>query len=470
MGEDDPSVEVDDDEVPTGAVVVDVTAPAVSPVSAVVVVVEDVVDVTACRVDPPDPPGRAAATVPVGAPRTARLARDAPRIDTRMSNVRRTVMPRRSRAGLESRSAIRVLAALALLLLSLVPSPAVAAPRVQPAEEPPVLAHYYIWFDHSSWRRAKKDLPLVGTYSSDDRAVVRQHVDWAKDAGIDGLIVSWKHTETLDRRLRLLAEEAEAGGLALAVIYQGLDFHRVPLPIARVREDFAFFAEEFAPDPTFRIAGRPTVIWNGTWEFSTAEIASVTEPMRPKLRILASEKNPEDYGRVAPIVDGNSYYWSSGDPISTEGHADKLRTFGEVVHAAGGFWVAPVTAGYDARMLGGDRVVERRDGETLRRGYAAAVASAPDAVGLISWNEFSENSHIEPSEAEGTGPLEDLRDLLGERAPIDEPETLASGPAGAEDDGSGEASSERSWRGIGALAVTAVLLTGGFVWALQRRS
>jgi hypothetical protein len=26
------------------------------------------------------------------------------------------------------------------------------------------------------------------------------------------------------------------------------------------------------------------------------------------------------------------------------------------------------------------------------------MQSAPDAIGLISWNEFSENSHIEPSE------------------------------------------------------------------------
>ena len=26
------------------------------------------------------------------------------------------------------------------------------------------------------------------------------------------------------------------------------------------------------------------------------------------------------------------------------------------------------------------------------------MQSSPDAIGLISWNEFSENSHIEPSE------------------------------------------------------------------------
>ena len=41
--------------------------------------------------------------------------------------------------------------------------------------------------------------------------------------------------------------------------------------------------------------------------------------------------------------------------------------------------------------------MERRDGATLREELAAARASQPDAIGIISWNEFSENTHIEPS-------------------------------------------------------------------------
>ena len=32
----------------------------------------------------------------------------------------------------------------------------------------PLFAYYYIWFSHNSWARAKKDLPLIGTYSSSD--------------------------------------------------------------------------------------------------------------------------------------------------------------------------------------------------------------------------------------------------------------------------------------------------------------
>jgi hypothetical protein len=82
------------------------------------------------------------------------------------------------------------------------------------------------------------------------------------------------------------------------------------------------------------------------------------------------------------------------------------------VHQRHGLWVAPFATGFDARLIGGTRVVDRRDGETLRVEYAAAVKSSPDALGLISWNEFSENSHIEPSTRYGDRYLTVLRELL----------------------------------------------------------
>ncbi len=37
----------------------------------------------------------------------------------------------------------------------------------------------------------------------------------------------------------------------------------------------------------------------------------------------------------------------------------------------------------------------RKGGATLRRSSPRRAAS-PDAIGLISWNEFSENTYVEP--------------------------------------------------------------------------
>ena len=110
----------------------------------------------------------------------------------------------------------------------------------------PLFAYYYIWFNRTSWDRAKTDYPLLGRYSSDDRGVMRQHVRWAKRAGIDGFIVSWKSTPVLNRRLERLAEVAAAEHFKLLVIYQGLDFEREPLPAARVGHDLDLFQRRFA--------------------------------------------------------------------------------------------------------------------------------------------------------------------------------------------------------------------------------
>jgi hypothetical protein len=57
--------------------------------------------------------------------------------------------------------------------------------------------------------------------------------------------------------------------------------------------------------------------------------------------------------------------------------------------------------------------VERRDGKTLPEQFGAAQGSNPDAIGLISFNEFSENSHVEPSRKYGTQALEVLADIRG---------------------------------------------------------
>ena len=108
-------------------------------------------------------------------------------------------------------SFINWLAALGVILLGL--ATAMPACGQQPASSTgtspiPTLAYYYIWFDSNSWNWAKVDYPL-GRYTSDDRAVMRQHVQWAKAAGISGFIVSWKSTDVLNRRLDQLAQVAE---------------------------------------------------------------------------------------------------------------------------------------------------------------------------------------------------------------------------------------------------------------------
>ncbi|WP_133255699.1 endo-1,3-alpha-glucanase family glycosylhydrolase, partial [Micromonospora globispora] len=321
-----------------------------------------------------------------------------------------------------------------LLLLVLAASPvALAPPRPahadagrggtspHPSAAPvPVLAYYYIWFNPTSWNRAKIDYPLLGHYSSDDVEIMRRHIRMAKTAGINGFLVSWKHTPQLDERLAKLVEVAREEKFRLGIVYQGLDFSRTPLAFDTVRTDLSFFASRYATEPVFDIFGRPLVIWTGSDRFTAAQIEETVGGVRGKLLVLGNAKNLEDVESSHGVLDGQAYYWSSVDPVAGTSAA-KLTAMSRAVHQRGGLWIAPVTPGFDARLVGGKREVPRRNGDTLRASFAAARLSEPDAIGVISWNEFSENTHIEPSERFGSTDINVLADLLGVRVDVDVP-------------------------------------------------
>lgn len=352
---------------------------------------------------------------------------------------------------------------LTLVVLSLLLRVAGTPASVDAASSPravPVLAYYYIWYQESSWNRAKTDYPLLGRYSSDDVDVMRQHVQWAKRAGIEGFIVSWKHTETLDARLAQLIAIAGEENFKLAIIYQGLNFERQPLPVAIVEADLRYFADHFARERVFDIFEKPLVIWSGTWEFSPADIGAVASSIRPDVLLLASETKLHGYAALADSVDGNAYYWSSVNPETHPGYEEKLAGMAEAVHAAHGLWIAPAAVGFDARLVGGTRVIPRTP-ENLQRQYEAALGSSPDAVGLISWNEFSENSHIEPSINDGSLLLDsfaELRNLpsLGLLSDSSDVELPAS------------AAEDSSISRLVALAIIGLLLVGGVALSVAR--
>src|SRR5574341_1031582 len=54
-----------------------------------------------------------------------------------------------------------------------------------------VLAFYYNWYDEKSFGSKKTSDQPLAAYRSADRATIAQQVDQAKQAGLDGFVVSW---------------------------------------------------------------------------------------------------------------------------------------------------------------------------------------------------------------------------------------------------------------------------------------
>jgi len=336
------------------------------------------------------------------------------------------------------------------------PTPAVQGGRV------PVFAYFYQWFERSSWLRAKVDHPLAGNYSSDDPHVLRDQIQQARAAGVDGFLTSWKDTPALDRRLRLLLAVAASEHFEVGVVYEALDFYRKPLPVATVRADMLHLTAEWGAQLRTRSFGRPVIVWTGTDQYSTADVRSVHEALGRRAYLLAASKTVDGYERIAADVDGEAYYWSSANPRSPT-TPTKLDQLSAAVHRHGGIWIAPAAAGFDGRTLGHSRVVARDGGSTFRLSLDHAYASTPDAVGVISWNEWSENTYIEPGRRYGTQELSVLRDYL---------RSVGHGVAGGPDRRA-PAAHGGPWSGFNAAVVLAVTCLVGLVLLLatpRRRS
>jgi hypothetical protein len=291
----------------------------------------------------------------------------------------------------------------------------------------PVYAYFYQWFNTSSWSRAKQDFPLAGKYTSDDPHVLRSQVRQAQAAGIGGFLTSWKRTDVLNRRLDLLLRVARDEHFGVGVVYEALDFGRRPLPVETVEADMTYLVQRWGTALSVDVASRPVIIWTGTDQYSVQDVQRVRSALAGRAELLAAAKSVAGYERIAGLVDGNAYYWSSADPTSAA-TSRKLADMGAAVHAHHGLWLAPAASGFDGRTLGHTRVIPRNGGATLRQSLANAFASSPDAVGVISWNEWSENTYIEPGQRYRGEEVRVLREYLAARTPGGTPDQGQAGP------------------------------------------
>ena len=100
--------------------------------------------------------------------------------------------------------------------------------------------------------------------------------------------------------------------------------------------------------------------------------------------------------------DGLTYYWSSQNPYANPDSFAQVRHLGAKVHAAHKPWFAPFAPGFQLQLEGGT-CVPRRHGDTLQRLYNGNRKSNPEAMCLISWNEITEGTYIEPLRRYGDG-------------------------------------------------------------------
>jgi Glycosyl hydrolase family 99 len=161
-----------------------------------------------------------------------------------------------------------------------------------------------------------------------------------------------------------------------------------------------------------RVNGRPVIFVYIAFTVSETVWSSVLAAVR------RTGRNPIVIGdfaqsRLLNVFDGEFQYINLSP---TPGLLDfyraetlRVRTFDLVAGGPRRIWAASVFPGYDDSLLSArsrHTVADRAGGSVYEAQWRAAVSMAADWVVVATWNEFFENTHIEPSAKYGTAYLD----------------------------------------------------------------
>lgn len=317
--------------------------------------------------------------------------------------------------------------------------PVVPRRRRRHEARPLLGAHYYPWYSAASpvqhWNENREyavvsDPPSGGPYTSTDPAVVRRHVADAAKAGLDFFVVNWQIGHAgldpieVEATEKLVAEADRAGSplrFAILLAISTEDPATIRRAIEHARDSFTS-RKSYLRDP----AGTPLL-----WFFVNDPFLGFLFHHYSDLRRLCRGTRPVAAGGLAynkflprhlreffsgwslysPLEVGSPSRWES---IWRESYRDFAEDGGELR-------VFTICPGYDDSRLESldrernrHRAVPRRGLRTYERmqQFALALDPAPDYVVVTSFNEFHENTHIEPSRRHGDRYLRATRAFL----------------------------------------------------------
>jgi hypothetical protein len=310
----------------------------------------------------------------------------------------------------------------------------------------PKRAYYYLWWSKDHWHDklgpnfpyGRSPLPLPASlnaagcgahshyagnhitdvprelYSQDQPAVIERHVRQARAAHLNGFIANWRGTGNLNTGHPCDALHAAARPPAWTPrngapphghpfdVWLSYEAAATILPASYIIHDLRWLHAKLGGRSAWgRRGGQPVVVWTGSHHYPLSTLREVSKAVRGRFFLVGDEGPTVSSDRLR-VFDGLTYYWSSQNPYANPQSFSQLRELAHHVHAANKPWFAPFAPGYQNQLEGGI-CVPRRHGDTLKRLYNGNRKSNPQAMCLISWNEITEGTYIEPLRRYGDG-------------------------------------------------------------------
>lgn len=280
------------------------------------------------------------------------------------------------------------------------------------------------WVGNDSWgfqADVLDDYPAIGTYDSRDGGVAGTQIDQAKSAGIDAFVVSWygledggTTTPTLNNMLDRAAERGFQVGAAVDIFSS--QFNRSPEALVN---SLNWLVYDRANHPAYlRYNGKPVIFFafqdragftNQQWQ----DIRNQVDPDRNTMWIAEGISGCCIYGGAMDGMYAFNIAWANGSSGRYSSERNAVR------NAGGSLYIPTIHPGWDETKIAAREgrpnptsTRDRANGQFLANSFNGAVASGADVILVGSWNEFVENSHIEPSQKYGTQSLDILRPLI----------------------------------------------------------
>lgn len=271
------------------------------------------------------------------------------------------------------------------------------------------------WNTAASWDRQTgvlDDHPQIGNYDARDPGTVATQIGQAKGAGVDAFVVAWRGswdttaTEALDNVL----DQSAANGFHAAAVLDQFDGSDTGRTIDSLRH----LMDGTIHHPAYlRYRGKPVILFAFQRNLDWRSIRAQVDPGRQTLWLAEGLRGERLYGGAMDGMYAFNFAWADGQARLYE--RDRTATLA----SGGSLFVPTIHPGWDedkvARRDGRGNPTGRRDragGDFLRRAWEGATSIDTDVVLVVSWNEYMENSHIEPSTRYGTQALDTLRPLV----------------------------------------------------------
>jgi hypothetical protein len=277
-----------------------------------------------------------------------------------------------------------------------------------------VLANYFPWYDATTLTYPVGDQP-TGPANTSDLQQVKQMVDMAVEAGLDGFIVEYEGSPAHEQRATYLIEEASRRtGFTTSL---QLDLEIIKTRFGALSPEILdailnVVATRSTAPSQLKMNGNPVVFVFGAHHTNYADWSAALDRLTG-----ATGVRPYVIANNANLFAPGIFDFANLSPdraALNQNAADWLyqrKLIPGLYDTASPLWVAPVSPGYDESRLGRTRsvVIDRADGQRFVDEWESILTSLPDWVVVTSWNEYYEQSHVMPGADTGTRALDQLK-------------------------------------------------------------